>query len=650
MALQMGGGAMPMAMSGGAMPMQMMPQQAMPNFAPPAGAAPASSGGVAPGAADVNKRRGEDPLLRDGAAACLTLEVHGACVRAAYWDGRGAKALPFDTAKKGECPATLAIEDAAQFAAWTKKKPSRRAAEPHLAGARVGARGKTEILAPGAFLGAHDGLQATKTVETDFGNITEACYAVEGEKVTPALAVALLCAKPRQRATQLVERPVRRATVVAPASAGAAWRLALCRALEAVDCAAASIVGAPLAALVGKALRDPQAFGAADAASLTGRVVCVDVGSLGVDCAVVDVDDGCFRTVSVAGDPMPKERAALINAALGARGKENDKVLIKAETAARAVIKAALAAVAAEALEVPTHFLVRGEASLAQAALKACASLATKDAPVVEAEEADAVLGAAALTAAELGLDKAPEISFKGMLAASLGLAPLVAGTPDATQQEALFRANEPLPCSARRAYVRKDLLKDRQLTDDAELSWAFVEDGRCLREGCYDPFETVDDDDEITHAEKCHVEFTVDARGIPVARVLAAAVPKNAEKLKRKAEEKRCHSYLKIFLTAFVALPGSLTLYHMGKRRITRGKTVVILEEFYSRAQPDKVANAGSIADKYEGFEELLYKRLERQYLSVPGGPHVVWRAGPPFPVAAEEEEDVVDLDQKEL
>ena len=127
MALQMGGGGMPMQMqTTGAMPMQMMPQQAMPNFAPPQGAAPPAApagGGVAPGAADVNRRK-EDPALRDGAAACFTLEVHGATVRAACWDGRGAKPLPFDAQKTGACPATLKIDDASQFIKWTRKKPS----------------------------------------------------------------------------------------------------------------------------------------------------------------------------------------------------------------------------------------------------------------------------------------------------------------------------------------------------------------------------------------------------------------------------------------------------------------------------------------------------------------------------------------------
>ena len=77
-------------------------------------------------------------LMRDGAAACFTLEVHGATVRAACWDGRGAKPLPFDAQKTGACPATLKIDDASQFIKWTRKKPSQRAAEPHLAGAKVG--------------------------------------------------------------------------------------------------------------------------------------------------------------------------------------------------------------------------------------------------------------------------------------------------------------------------------------------------------------------------------------------------------------------------------------------------------------------------------------------------------------------------------
>ena len=79
------------------------------------------------------------------------------------------------------------------------------------------------------------------------------------------------------------------------------------------------------------------------------------------------------------------------------------------------------------------------------------------------------------------------------------------------------------------------------------------------------------------------------------------------------------------------------------------RAKTLAILKDFYRRANPDKVvdflgrsvANAGAIATEYEGFEELLYDRLERQYEYVPGGPFKVWRTGPPFP--APEARDII-------
>ena len=77
---------------------------------------------------------------------------------------------------------------------------------------------------------------------------------------------------------------------------------------------------------------------------------------------------------------------------------------------------------------------------------------------------------------------------------------------------------------------------------------------------------------------------------------------------------------------------------------RIPRAKFIAVLEDFYRRANPDKVANAGTIGwmiDYYEGCEELLYERLEQRYESVPGRPFKVRRTGPPFPApeAAEPE-----------
>lgn len=59
-------------------------------------------------------------------------------------------------------------------------------------------------------------------------------------------------------------------------------------------------------------------------------------------------------------------------------------------------------------------------------------------------------------------------------------------------------------------------------------------------------------------------------------------------------------------------------------------------------------VANAGAIATEYEGFEELLYDRLERQYKYVPGGPFKVWRTGPPFP--APEARDIIPPESPDL
>ena len=78
------------------------------------------------------------------------------------------------------------------------------------------------------------------------------------------------------------------------------------------------------------------------------------------------------------------------------------------------------------------------------------------------------------------------------------------------------------------------------------------------------------------------------------------------------------------------------------------RAKTLAILKDFYGRANPDKVANARAIATEYEGFEEFLYDRLERQYKYVPGGPFKVWRTGPPFP--APEARDIIPPESPDL
>ena len=62
----------------------------------------------------------------------------------------------------------------------------------------------------------------------------------------------------------------------------------------------------------------------------------------------------------------------------------------------------------------------------------------------------------------------------------------------------------------------------------------------------------------------------------------------------------------------------------------MTRNATIGALNDFYARAMPDKIDGAANIADKYEGFEELLFKRLEKQY---PG--HTVVRPDKKHPAA---------------
>ena len=172
----------------------------------------------------------------------------------------------------------------------------------------------------------------------------------------------------------------------------------------------------------------------------------------------------------VAGDVLKKDRAALVKCALG---EKNDALVAKCETAARAVIKQALASISKEALEAPSHYLVRGEATLAEAALKAAASLAKKNVAVVEAEAVDAVLGAAFLTASELGLPRAPSAEERPRIRLVLRRWSAARRTRK-RQKRCSKRAKT---CRARRGRVREERHSGRQLTDDAELSWAFVED-----------------------------------------------------------------------------------------------------------------------------------------------------------------------------
>ena len=109
--------------------------------------------------------------MRQSAAACFTLEVHGATVGGLLGRPRR-EALPFDAQKTGACPDVenngVAIHQVdAQEACAARGEPRRREGR---------GRGRDEILAPGASLGAVDGLQSTMAEESDFGAVKEACY------------------------------------------------------------------------------------------------------------------------------------------------------------------------------------------------------------------------------------------------------------------------------------------------------------------------------------------------------------------------------------------------------------------------------------------------------------------------------------------
>ena len=109
---------------------------------------------------------------------------------------------------------------------------------------------------------------------------------------------------------------------------------------------------------------------------------------------------------------------------------------------------------------------------------------------------------------------------------------------------------------------------------------------------------------------------------------------------MKRKAEEKRCHGYLR-FLLAFAAA-GLVTLTTWASGACAR-QDHCDLEDLRA-GEPDKVANAGTIADKREGFG--LCHRGERPYGRRPADRSGLAK-GPPFPAPEDDGKDeAVGLD----
>ena len=128
------------------------------------------------------------------------------------------------------------------------------------------------------------------------------------------------------------------------------------------------------------------------------------------------------------------------------------------------------------------------------------------------------------------------------------------------------------------------------------------------------------------THTQtfQATVEYVVDTRGLPSAKVLTSDAICNTDKLEWKKKEKRGWFYIKIAIAAFFLAPVVWTSFHMVKYHRNKAMCTKVLQDFYARAQPEKVDSASKIAAKYAGFEEILYKRLEATY---PG--HKVSRPG---------------------
>lgn len=551
-----------MALSTVMQPPPQMPQ--MPQMAPRA----SSGGGHA--VADPRPALVEDDASHGG-DACLCVEFAGSRVCAAAWDAkkREVVALPVSGEEKGTCEAALTVEKEEKLQAWLEKPPKAKAAEVHTAAVKIAGGGT--IVAPGRALGlckAHDEWFEKEMEdaydEVDFEDETlrkihNSCYFTPGSRVattvgsvtlTPEDCVSLFLARPRQRATQLVAKPVRRLSVVAPADATQAWRGAALEACAKVDTRCARMVSAPMALAL------------AHREVVEGRVLSVDVDGQHVDAVVVIVSKQSALCEDVLSCDAPDVKARVAE-------------LVKAVD--------------------PDALVIRGLDDVPAAKR------------VIQCSAMDAVVAAATLRASELGLPGAPP---------RLGLVELAPrpvairkfnkdGTLD-SKDDILFERHAPVLSSCRRVYER---------AKSASL-FALLDDGQAAAVGLDDPFETVDDDGEVVMAKAATVEFKLDARGRVAAQVIHADAPKSKAREAKEASQRKCRRIAAAVMALFFLTPIFYTLIHMRQRSVKRKYTIAALTDFYERAEKlDKIDDVANIADKYEGFEELLFKRLERQY-----------------------------------
>lgn len=543
-----------------------------------------------------------------GGDSCFCVEFSGAMVCAAAWDRKKRDAVGLPVGSEG-CQSGCASRlhaTGSKLKAWLDKPPKARAAEVHNSGATIGGSGGN-ISSPGLALGARGGSEAREATgggdwkdhepespfdEDDFEegeskNLHMSELFTPGSRasldgVTPEEAVALMMARPRQRATQIVAKPVRRVVVVAPASASQAWRLAACEACLKIDARCVRIVSAPAALCLARRSEICPSEGEEKS------VLVLDATQLADSTYSIDV---AAATVSIAG----------VSVSSAERRKMTCEKMEKTIAELRAQHK-------------PDVTIVRGLDGISISG-------------VLQAKTMDAVTAAAKLRAFELGLVGSESVFVRETLPVAVSA---VQYDLSKKSEDELFQTFAPVPSSIRRTYKR---------STTNETLFAFFEGGRATGAGMEDPFETVDDDGEVVYAKSATVEYKVDKRGVVCAQVIEVDAPKSKAREEKEKARSRCRRIAAAVTALFFLTPILYTVVHMRKRTVTRALTIEALEDFYQRAAPDKVGEAASIADKYEGFEELLFKRLENRY--------------PDFkikrPGESSEEDEAAAADQKE-
>ncbi|KAJ1452339.1 hypothetical protein M885DRAFT_527210 [Pelagophyceae sp. CCMP2097] len=667
MSLMMGGGGGGMMAGGGGagglMPMPSFGGPSMPQ-APESGAPQAQAFGASAPSGLGDPRSCEDSEAALGGDACLALELGGAAVRSAMWDWQKKKVSV--ASARAAC---LSVADAPAVAAWLAKSPKARAAEFNKAGLELFERAAPAVLAPGRALGCDgapaamastaDGVKVVKAKACDDDEAWAAssiAYKVGDKRISPEQCVALLAGAARSRATQMVARAVRRCWVVLPSFASVQQRKSCVAALSEIDTRVVRVVSAPLAMAVGALCR--QAMDGHDDLAEHGLLLSVDVSCQGIDVVLLTVgDNGSCTTLNASGAPLAANAAdALMHVALEDVALEADEAVVQ-DVVPRdmakfegIILKAIQnhiksASIVGGVAQTVARCVVRGDSAAAlymvRSAVEKCSKMA-----IFQAENDDAVHGATLLAASKRELQGAPlKLRAGDVLAHNVGVAQWKSGDlcrgALLADVDALFEAMAPLPCSARRAFSFKEtgsveslVLACRATADD---KWT-----ACGEAG--DPYETVDDAGELTKAAYVTFEISVDACGIPNAQVLVAGAPASAGRQVRQERARRSRWYTWAGLLVFFGGPVCYTLAHMSRRAVTRNRTIVALNDFYARANPGKATSAASVADKYEGFEELLFQRLEKQY---PG--HLVIRPGSVAP-KAEAEEDAQDEQTTEL